>query len=320
MMNYHELIDVATIRLSTLLLGESKFFAQSVDAPPLVDVTTETTPPVDEVGDPSTAGRCDVAVDTPFGAFETAYLPWQWLGSEYPTLVYHHGSGERPFDLGRFSTNSFRRLFLGLEEELPANLVAVRAPFHDGSSREYARAMGDLENFVGMLATSAGLLEALTERIAYRADGPVVLSGISLGGWAVNLHRACFGSADRYVPLFAGAALGEMFVSSVYRHMTADAALRRPSRLRDVLDFEDTFRAVEADNCAPLLGRYDRIIEYDRQRPSYTGMSLAVLDRGHVTGSLAAATLRQHVLGAISGTNDGADTPSTNGETGAIDS
>lgn len=318
MMNYHELIDVATIRLSAFLLGESTFFTRSVDAPPLVDVTTETTPPVDDVGDPSTAGRCDVAVDTPLGAFETAYLPWQWLGSEYPTLVYHHGSGERPFDVGRFSTNSFRRLFFGLEE-LPANLVAVRAPFHDGSSREYARSMGDLENFVGMLAASAGLLEALTERIADRADGPVVLSGISLGGWAVNLHRACFGSVDRYVPLFAGAALGEMFVSSVYRHMTADAALRQPSRLRDVLDFEDAFRAVEADTCAPLLGRYDRVIEYDRQRPSYTGMSLAVLDRGHVTGSLAAAPLRQHVLRAVPETNDGADTPSTDGETGAVD-
>jgi hypothetical protein len=319
MMNYHELIDVATIRLSALLLSESTFFARFADAPPLVDVTTETTPPVDEVGDPSTAGRCDVEVDTPLGEFETAYLPWQWLGSEYPTLVYHHGSGERPFDLGWFSTNSFRRLFLGLEEKLPVNLVAVRAPFHDGSSREYARAMGDLENFVGMLAASAGLLEALTERISDRADGPVVLSGISLGGWAVNLHRACFGSADRYVPLFAGAALGEMFVSSVYRHMTADAALRQPSRLRDLLDFEDAFRAVEADDCAPLLGRYDRIIEYDRQRPSYTGMSLAVLDRGHVTGSLAAATLRQHVLGAISETNDGADTPDTDDGMGAME-
>ncbi|OYR45839.1 alpha/beta fold hydrolase [Halorubrum sp. Ea8] len=113
------------------------------------------------------------------------------MGSEYPTLVYHHGSGERPLDLGRFSTNSFRRLFLGLEEELPVNLVAVRAPFHDGSSREYARAMGDLENFVGMLATSVGLLEALTERIADRADGPlppdivatVVDGGISLAGY-----------------------------------------------------------------------------------------------------------------------------------------
>jgi predicted esterase YcpF (UPF0227 family) len=170
-----------------------------------------------------------------------------------------------------------------------------------------------------MLAASAGLLEALTERITDRTGGPVVLSGISLGGWAVNLHRACFGSADRYVPLFAGAALGEMFVSSVYRHMTADAARRRPSRLRDVLDFEDAFRAVEADDCAPLLGRYDRIVEYDRQRPSYTGMSLAVLNQGHVTGSLAAATLRQHILGAVPETNDAADTPVTDGETGAVD-
>jgi hypothetical protein len=71
------------------------------------------------------------------------------------------------------------------------------------------------------------------------------------------------------------------------------------------------FRAVEVDDRAPLLGRYDRVIEYDRQRPSDTGMSLAVLDRGHVTGSLAAAILRQHVLGAIPGMNDGVDTPDT---------
>ena len=196
-MNRHELIDVATIRFSGFLLGETKFFARSVDAPPLVDVTTETTPPVDEVGDPSTAGRCDVVVDTPLGTFKTAYLPWQWLGPDYPTLVYHHGSGERPFDLGRFSTNSFRRLFLGVEEDLPINLIAVRAPFHEGSNREYAKAMGEMANFVGMLAASVGLLEALTERIADRTDELIALSGISLGGWTVNLHRACFGSADR---------------------------------------------------------------------------------------------------------------------------
>lgn len=40
---------------------------------------------------------------------------------------------------------------------------------------------------------------------------------------------------------------------------------------------------------------------------------------GGVTGSLAAAPLRQHVLGAVPDTNDGADTPSTNGETGAME-
>jgi hypothetical protein len=110
-----------------------------------------------------------------------------------------------------------------------------------------------------------------------------------------------------------------MFVSSVYRYVTADAARRRPSRLRDVLDFEDAFRAVGADDCAPLLGRFDRIIEYDRQRPSYVGMSLAVLDRGHVTGALAAATLRQHVFDAIPDTDGDAGIPGPDGRTVASD-
>jgi hypothetical protein len=74
---------------------------------------------------------------------------------------------------------------------------------------------------------------------------------------------------------------------------------RRPSRVRDLLNFEAAFRAVESGDCTPLLGRYDRIIEYDRQHSSYTGMPLSVLNRGHVTGALASATLRQHVFGPI---------------------
>jgi len=147
-----------------------------------------------------------------------------------------------------------------------------------------------------MLAASAGLLEALTERLANRTDGPVVLSGISLGSWAVNLNRACFDTIDRYVPIFAGAALGEMFVSSIYRKMTAGPARRRPVHLREVLDFEEEFGAVETADCAPLLARYDRIIEYGRDRPAYAGMSLSVLEKGHVTGSLATDRLREPVL------------------------
>jgi hypothetical protein len=122
--NRHELIDIATVRLNALFLSETTFFVRSVDAPALVDATIETTPPVNNIDDPSTAGRCDVAADTPPGEFETAFLSWQWLGPESPTLVYHYGSGERPFDVGRFSTNSFRRLFLTLKEDLLLNLIA----------------------------------------------------------------------------------------------------------------------------------------------------------------------------------------------------
>jgi len=299
-MNIHELVDVGTIQLSTLLLRDAPFFARSLDSRPLVEVAGDTEVGVDRL---DRAGERTVTVDTPVGAFEAAYLPWQWRGPDYPTLIYHHGSGERPFDFGRFGSNSFRRLFVAADETVPANLVAVRAPFHDGSNMDYARAMGDLENFVGMLAASVGLIDALAARASERTSYPVLASGISLGGWAVNLHRACFDTVDRYVPIFAGAALGEMFVSSVYRKMTAEPARRRPDHLREVLDFEEAFRAVEAANCAPLLARYDRIIEYDRQRPSYEGMSLSVLDKGHVTGSLATDRLREHILGVLSASN-----------------
>ena len=299
-MNIHELVDIGTIQVSALLLGEAKFFARSLDARPLVEVAAESETIVNNL---SRAGERTIAVDTPIGAFEAAYMPWQWRGPDYPTLIYHHGSGERPFDFGRFSSNSFRRLFVASDETIPANLVAVRAPFHDRSNMDYARAMGDLENFVGMLAASVGLIDALATRANERTSSPILASGISLGGWVVNLHRACFNTVDRYVPIFAGAALGEMFVSSVYRKMTAEPARRRPDHLREVLDFEEEFTAVGADDCSPVLARYDRIIEYDRQRPSYEGTSLSVLDKGHVTGSLATDRLRGHILRVLSASN-----------------
>lgn len=295
--NVHELVDIATLRLSALLLRDAKFFAGSTRSEPLIEVAADAQVSVDDV---TTAGQHDVLVDTPLGEFEAAYMPWQWLGPERPTLIYHHGSGEQPFDFGRFSSNSFRRLFAGAEH-VPANVIVVRAPFHDGSNADYVRAMGDIENFVGMLAASAGLIEGLTRRAGEETDGPVVAAGISLGGWAVNLHRAVFGTADRYVPMFAGASVGEVFVSSAYRWLTAESARRRPERVREILDFEEAFAAVDANDCTPLLARYDRIIEFDRHRISYEGMALSVTNTGHVTGALATETLRAHVLEVLGG-------------------
>lgn len=292
-MNHHELLDIATVHLSSVLARDATFFARSVDAPKLRDVASAADTAIDDV---TSAGRTDVAVETPVGEFTASYMQWQWLTPDYPTIVFHHGSNEQPFDFGRLTSNSYRRLFVG--QDVPANLVVVRAPFHVGSNRDYLRAMGDLENFVGMLAAATGLTEALVSRVEALGSAPVV-SGISLGGWVTNLHRACFGSAARYVPLFAGAALGEMFVSSSYRHLTAETALARPDHLRAVLDFEDRFRDIADDDCRPLLGRYDRIIELDAQRSGYGALPMTVLEKGHITGSLASDALRDHVVGAL---------------------
>lgn len=304
-MNRHELLDVAIIELGALLVRDAKLFGRSLDAPPLVEVAAEAEVVAsDDSPDPrsvtvSKAGQRTVAVETPVGEFEAAYLPWQWLGPDHPTLIYHHGSGEHPFEFSRFGSNTFRRLFVEIEEPIPANVVAVRAPFHDRSNVEYVRAMGDLSNFVGMVAASVGLVDALAARAAERADGPVVVAGVSLGGYVANCHRAVLDGVDRYAPIFAGAALGEMFVSSIYRKLVADTARQQPERLRSLLDFTAAFQAVDADDCDSLLARYDRIVEFETQKPGYAGRTVSVIDKGHVTGALATETLRSHVRSTL---------------------
>lgn len=293
-MNHHELLDVAAVSLSALAIRDAKFFARDVDGAPLVDVAAEASV---DLGDLWTDGARTVPVETPAGTLEAAYLVRRWHGPDAPTLLYHHGSGEDPFDFGRFGSNSFARLFETAPVADPVNLVAVRAPFHDGSSTAYARAMGDLSNFTGMLASSTALVEALTDRLRERG-GPVVVAGISLGGYVADLHRAVHGTADRYAPLCAGARPGEMFVSSAYRRMVADRALARPDHLRDRLDFEESFVAADAP-CDPLLARHDRIVEFDVQRPAFDAHDLATVEKGHVTGALATNQLRDHVLASV---------------------
>jgi hypothetical protein len=299
-MNRHELIDAATISMSGLLLRNSRFFSQSISSAPIGDVVSGTAIDIEKI---RTQGVQEVSTSTPIGKFRAAYLVTQWRGPDAPTLLYHHGSGEQPFDFGRFSSNSFRRLF-GTDGGPDVNLIVLRAPFHDGSNREYIQAMDTLGNFVGMLATSATLIEALTEQVRDTGCPATLAAGISLGGWAVNLHRAYYGGVDRYVPIFAGAQLGEMFVSSIYRKLVAEAALTNPEVLRNVLDFGDDFADVNSDDCDPLLARYDRIIEFERQRAAYEGFDVAILEKGHITGSLATDALRSHIQQSISETRE----------------
>jgi len=76
----------------------------------------------------------------------------QWLGWDSPSLIYNQGSGEDAFDFSSRS-NSFNNIVLNASPGWNANLIVVRAPFHTGLDREYARAMGDLSNFTAMLAS-----------------------------------------------------------------------------------------------------------------------------------------------------------------------
>ena len=299
-MNHHELLDLATVWVSALAIREKKFFARSLDSPPIGEVVSESTAALDGF---ATHGEHGVAVNTPVDEFDCGYLVWRWYGDDVPTLIFHHGSGEDPFDFGRFSSNSVRRLFANDDWADRVNLIAVRAPFHDRSNMAYATSMGQLADFIGMCAASTALVDVLVEHLKDRGS-PVAVSGISLGGWVANLHRAFFETADQYVPIFAGSALGEMFATSVYQRMTGKRARQRPAQLRSLLDFSEAFADNPTNNCLPLLARYDRIIDYEAQRGCYEGLPLAVIDKGHVTGSLATGAMRDRIRRALDRTVD----------------
>jgi len=245
------------------------------------------------------AGVYEVNAGTLVGRLTPAFWIVQWLGEEYPTILWHHGNAERPFEHRWFSHTSLKQIFLRASAPFPANLVALAAPFHRRSPIFYAEQLRDLAKFVAMLAVSTRLVEALIAYLKARTNSRVMVAGISLGGWVTNLHRAFYNTADLYVPLLAGAALDEVFTASLYRNLTGRLARENPGQLRAVLNFEPEFARIRDDNLFPLLARYDQIIHLERHRVCYGNRPITILEKGHITASLAHHALRTHLLGQV---------------------
>jgi len=154
---------------------------------------------------------------------------------------------------------------------------------------------------MAMLAVSVSLIDELVTHFRRSGSQAVVVSGISLGGWVTNLHRTYRGAADLYAPLLAGAALGDLFLTSIYRRMAGRLALDNPDTIRRALNFEVDFMRKAEDDVRPLLGRFDQFIRYERQKRCYGDRPITVLDKGHITGVLSAGDLRRHILSCIDG-------------------
>jgi hypothetical protein len=224
----------------------------------------------------------------------------QLKGMDYPTILYHHGNNERPFDFSKYAKNSFKSIFRDAPEPVEANIIALRAPFHNQSLKHYQQKVADLSHFIAMLCTSVEMVEGIIQKL--REEGyaaPILLSGISLGGWVTNLHRTYHNSADIYTPLLAGAALDDLFTQSIYRKMAGKAGRKNPGTLSNTLNFEADFEKIKDDNVSPLLGRYDQFIRYERQKTCYGNRTIQVIDKGHVTSLLNPNLLRNHVLSLL---------------------
>jgi hypothetical protein len=293
-MSFHAFLDNLTVKAAAL--SKFRYFSNSLDSPEFSEHLEAIELEVPRI---QGEGYYEVPTYSLVGALDPAFHVAHWRGSEFPTLIYHHGNNERPFDYGAASKNTFKNIFISKKEEIPANLINLRAPFHR-SLKDYAQASTHLSNWVAMLAASTSLIESLTRSAHERLSSPIIIAGLSLGGWITNLHRAHCGSADVYCPMLAGTALEDVFLTSSYRALTASIALNNPSSLKNILNFELEFLQAPEMNVRPLLARYDQFIRYERQRQSYGKHPVTTIEKGHVTASLAADALRTHVLNAMS--------------------
>ena len=212
---------------------------------------------------------------------------------DLPVLIYHHGIAEIPYD------KSFRGIFRG---SLPgqAHLVAVRAPFHR-TWLDLLPGLGSIQHFLAMCAVAMQLGEAVRQALLARGARGSVVVGTSLGGFLALLHHLMLGTADGYVPLLAGPDIAHVMLDTHYRRFLAGRALAHPTMLQALLDLRQDFQGSDARRVLPLLAQYDQDMLYAHHAACYaaSGVPVVTIARGHITGSLAFATLRAHVLACL---------------------
>jgi hypothetical protein len=269
------LLDRAFLLGLRLLTRRMRYFRDGVDSPPFTAHLRAV-----EVGWPRVegVGTHELAVETLAGPLRAAVSVRAWHGTDAPTLVWHHGGGEYPYD----------NIFSGVFTDPPAtgvNLVLVRAPGHD-SRMGVQRVGAALQSYLATLAVAV----AVTEHVLTSVNGRTVVAGYSLGGFVTNRHHVHHDSADAYVPLMAGTAHGEIFLTSV---PAAPVATNRPGHLRRRLNFTTTWRDRNHDHVHPVLGRHDQLNRLAVQRASYPGVDPTVWPVGHLRGIRAHDRIRQ---------------------------
>ncbi len=284
-MSIHGIVDTIAVSLGSKVMP--KYFREGAASKSLAEnlqrVSLEL-PEMDGEGD------YDLDASTPVGKLNAGVRLAQWVGGDAPTVIYHHGASETPFDYG------FKGIFPLQKMDIRANFFLVRAPFHR-SMKEFQAGIRTLANVTAMLAVSVCLIEHLVKYCRARNVNRVLVAGTSLGGFITNLHHIHFNSADVYTPLLAGLAMDDAYLVSVYRKAVDPQARENSSgQIKAVLNFEADFSGKDHRNLFPLLARYDRLIRFERQKESYGECPVSVIKKGHTTGALAYGELRRHIL------------------------
>jgi len=284
--NRHGVIDTLAISAGSMFFP--KYFRDKVES-----VSFEEHLQAVKVQVPLIEGEqtCEMTAETLVGELNSAIRLAQWKGSDYPSIIYHHGASEIPFDYG------FKNIFPFSKVDIGANLFLVWVFFH-ALRKDFMGGMAATENWLAMKAVSLHVIEQAIGQIRLKSGQPILVGGTSLGGFITNLHHVHFNSADVYTPLLAGLAMDDAFLNSVYSKSVAASAKNQPEMMKTLFDFQPAFDTCghSHDNVFPLLSRHDAIIRFEKQKASYGGLEVEVIDKGHTTGALAYDALRGHML------------------------
>ncbi|MFO7815563.1 MAG: hypothetical protein R6V14_07535 [Halanaerobiales bacterium] len=282
-MNIMGILDVVALSVSSLAVRKSRYFQDDINSVSIAEHLQGIKLSIPQL---SGEGFYECKAETLVGELEPAFKIAQWKGNEYPTIIYHHGASEEPFDF------SFNKIFPLKKIDIDANLIAIRAPFCK-TLKEFLGGVQSLNRYVAMLAVSTKMVEELIKSSQVKIT---IVTGVSLGGFVTNIHHTFYNTAEYYKPMLAGAEIGEALLNSTYTKMIAPIAQKNSKMISQVLNFSHDFAKTDQSNVYPLLGRYDQVAKLDVQRKGYSKEQLTIINKGHLTGSTSFKVLRQHIL------------------------
>ena len=292
-MNIHAFIDSTIVTLTKTFAGKRRLFGENVDSEPISQLAKEIDFKVPQI---KQSGHYKCEAQTPAGKMSPQFVVYKWFGTNYPTYIYHHGNSERPLKIRPFARNTFYKIFVRKELPFKANIIALVSPLHVLPAKEMQETYKDIRRITSSLSATAVLIEKIIKQLKSDGSGKITVSGISLGGFVTNIHRAFFNTADVYVPLLAGAALGDVFIRSDFEKITSELFRKNHDKIRGSMNFDNEFMDMQDRNVFPLLGRYDKFIDLDTHVKCYGSHPLKIINRGHVTAAYSAQLLREHIL------------------------
>ena len=288
-MNIHGLIDILGVSIGAVAYQKIRYFSRDMQSKTIEELIGEILIELPKI---SGEGYYKIEVEYLGQKQNAGYRIEQWKGSEYPTIIYHHGAAEGSYDF------SFNRILKKNKTEIPANLIAIQALFNH-SNAEFFKNIAYFSKYTLMLAASVLIIEGLISELRKLGKEKITVTGISLGGFVTNLHFAHFNSADIYKPLLAGTRMGEVFFDSAYAKITDDKAKKESEKLKAILNIEGLFMKREQNKLFPLNAKFDRIVKYDNQSKAYRAENLKTIPYGHATGALQFGALRRFILEGI---------------------